>query len=104
MTDAREIVERWRQKIAWFAAKPDTLVQFKSFYVSELTALLDVAEAGERARDAALLLANAYEELRATVRGESPALLNEDSGASTVLLELDMKATDTIRALTKDQP
>lgn len=42
-------------------------------------------------------LVEAFTELLATVRGECPSLLNEDSGASAVLIDLVDKAEAALR-------
>lgn len=43
-------------------------------------------------------LVEAFTELLATVRGECPSLLNEDSGASAVLIDLVEKADKALAA------
>lgn len=70
------------------------------------TALDDLEKARAevaRLREAREAVEAAYDELLATVRGECPSLVNEDSGASQVLINLMIEAESARAALTPAQ-
>ena len=52
-----------------------------------------------KAMDAREKIKAAYEELLATVHGECPSLINEDSGGSQVLLDLILAADEAITTI-----
>ncbi len=63
--------------------------------ITDLEARLSAVEAGE---DALAKVTDAYKEMLATVEGECPSLVNEDSGASQVLLNLMLAAERALAA------
>ncbi len=63
--------------------------------ITDLEASLAAAEAGE---DALAKVTDAYKELLANVEGECPSLVDEDSGASQMLLNLMLAAESALAA------
>jgi len=93
MTD--DLKERLRTNLYYSWGDESDVGEQALSYITDLEARLAAAEAGE---DALAKVTDAYKEMLATVEGECPSLVNEDSGASQVLLNLMLAAERAIAA------
>ena len=93
----------------WPVLNPDVVAEIVARYnvAPDLARALIASEAARKLAEERLAKAlvarekikAAYEELLATVHGECPSLINEDSGGSQVLLDLILAADEAITTI-----